>query len=594
MDSWRELRLEGVDGVTMSWMHRILQGDVLGLLTAWGMHFSEGGGGSGSWTTLSGATPLTLANAVASAIKRLVQFGLATQESEPTPSTPVDIMCNNGALKLVDNELPQGYRRITEIRFDGNTWYETEESLTGDDDVTMTLANTSSTGQNVFGSYNGTAEGRVNFSLFIYGANSTSYTYFRYGGQLVRPRYGSGKRTITFGKSGTSGFETNVSVTATTFTTPANTYIGMLPNSTSPAFTGSIVGNITVGSRLKWIPCERSSDGVIGYYETTNGVFLEPKGTGAPTAGAYEMSFTHVEVIGTPEEIDVLAIQPVSADNIVDGYGLNSSAGARQANANRCYMCIGYYPAGTTVVTRAKMTNLGGYLYTYRSETPSTTVFINSVSMSETTDIGGGWYERYATSTAEGYLYVQCTVNEETALEATWMVTQTAETASAEYLLAVGDYADTQDIISGAVERNVGVLVLDGTETWGTGGASVTYFYNTMDDIDGAAEDELICTHYPATTRNTLTVDTVCIRNNRNGILFSTPHGTTMTEWTEYLAAQYAAGTPVIVLYPLAEPTTDSVTGQHLSTFEGTNVVSIVAEVSPITVEVEYMAKSSS
>lgn len=479
MDSRRELRLEGVDGATMSWMHRILQGDVLGLLTAWGMHFSEGGG-SGSWTTLSGATPLTLANAVASAIKRLVQFGLATQESEPTPSTPVDIMCNNGALKLVDDELPQGYRRITEIRFDGNTWYETEESLTGDDDVTMTLANTSSTGQNVFGSYNGTAEGRVNFSLFIYGANSTSNSYFRYGGQLVRPRYGSGKRTITFGKSGTSGFDTNVSVTATTFTTPANTYIGMLPNSTSPAFTGSIIGDIVVGTRLKWIPCERASDGSIGYYETHSGTFTAPSGTGAPTKGDYDGSHYTLQIVGTPETLSVSA----------DG--------------------------------------------------------------------------------------------------------QATQTATVQNLFGVGDYKDTHDVISGAVERNVGVLVLDGTETWGTGGASVTYFYNTMDDIDGAAEDELICTHYPATTRNTLTVDTVCIRNNRNGILFSTPYGTTMTEWTEYLAAQYAAGTPVIAVYPLDEETTEQVDPQTLTTVVGTNVVSIVAEVSPITVEVEYMAKASS
>lgn len=178
--------------------------------------------------------------------------------------------------------LPDGYESIIGIKFDGDFWYDTGEKMNGNDDVTMTLANTSSTGQNVFGSYNGTAEGRVNFSLFIYGGNSTSSSYFRYGEQLARPKLGSNERTITFGKSGTSGFATDVSVTPTTFETPANTYIGMLPNSTSPAYTGNIIGNILISNRLKYVPCKRVSDGVIGYYEILKGTFIEPSGSGTP------------------------------------------------------------------------------------------------------------------------------------------------------------------------------------------------------------------------------------------------------------------------------------------------------------------------
>ena len=55
---------------------------------------------------------------------------------------------------MADNELPIGYKRITGIKFDGDFWYETGEALTGDDDVTMTLANTANAGQNVFVSSN--------------------------------------------------------------------------------------------------------------------------------------------------------------------------------------------------------------------------------------------------------------------------------------------------------------------------------------------------------------------------------------------------------------------------------------------------------
>lgn len=184
-------------------------------------------------------------------------------------------------------ELPAGYKRLAGIRFDGDTWYETGEALTGADVVTMTLDNTASQGQNVFGSYNGTSASARNFSLFIYGNGSASSSYFRYGDQLLRPRYGNGERTITFGKNGTDGFATDASVTPDTFTTPANAYIGMLPNSTSPAYTGDIKGNIAVGTRLKWIPCERESDGVIGYYESVKGNYIEPSGTGTPISLGY-------------------------------------------------------------------------------------------------------------------------------------------------------------------------------------------------------------------------------------------------------------------------------------------------------------------
>lgn len=268
-----------------------------------------GSGGGGTATTLTGQTsPISLINAIAGRIQSLLQYGKVLQASTPTPSVPVDIYCNNGKLVAVDDELPVGYKRIESIAFDGDFYYETGEAMSGDDDVTMTLADTKTAGQNIFGSYNGTSSGSKNFSLFIYGNGSSTGSYLRYGEQLLRPKFGSGERTITFGKSGTSGFATDTSATPEEFTTPANAFIGMLPNSTSPAFSGTIVGNITVGTRLKYIPCERQSDGAIGYYEAVKGAFLEPVGTGVPVKGAYDHSHDTIIVVeGTPEAISVTA-----------------------------------------------------------------------------------------------------------------------------------------------------------------------------------------------------------------------------------------------------------------------------------------------
>ncbi|MBQ6121424.1 MAG: hypothetical protein IJI59_06750 [Clostridia bacterium] len=253
----------------------------------------------GTIVTVSGTAPLVLQNAVAKPIRSLIQYGKCVTEDG-------DIFCNNGMLFAADDELPSGYRRITGIKFDGDFWYDTGETLNGNDDVTMTLANTATQGQNVFGSYNGTSAGTKNFSLFIYGGGSQSNSYFRYGEQLLRPRFGSNEHTITIGGNGTSGFQIDVTATPETFTTAATAYIGMLPNSSSPAYTGSIMGNILVGERLKYIPCEREADNVVGYWEAVNGLFLEPIGTGTPIKGEYDTSRLNVLMLdGSPETLTI-------------------------------------------------------------------------------------------------------------------------------------------------------------------------------------------------------------------------------------------------------------------------------------------------
>ena len=192
------------------------------------------------------------------------------------------------ALYIEDGILPSGYRELIGIAYGGDFHYETGEKLYGSDVITITLDNTSTTGQNVFGSYNGTASGRKNFSLFIYGNGSSSNSYLRYGEALYRPKYGTGKRTLVFGGNGTTeGFATDVTITPDTFVTDVQAFIGWLPNSSSPHYSGDIVGRITAGDRLIWIPCEREEDGEIGYYELNSETFIEKAGTGTPVSLGY-------------------------------------------------------------------------------------------------------------------------------------------------------------------------------------------------------------------------------------------------------------------------------------------------------------------
>ena len=47
-----------------------------------------------------------------------------------------------GHAELRDDELPNGYKRLTDVVFDGNTYYETNQILYGTDTLTVRLSNT--------------------------------------------------------------------------------------------------------------------------------------------------------------------------------------------------------------------------------------------------------------------------------------------------------------------------------------------------------------------------------------------------------------------------------------------------------------------
>ena len=426
-----------------------------------------------------GVSPLSLPSAVQASLVYLKQKGVCEQNGTPTPSAPIDIKCNNGVIKYKDKELPVGFIRLLDINFDGGFHYITNEKLYGSDDISMTVSNTSSSGQNLFGSYAGTGEGTKNFSLYVYGSNS-SQCYFRYGERLYRPRLGAGRRSITFGESGTTGFYDNVSITPETFESDSVAWIGMLPNSSSSHFSGTIEGNILVSDRLKYIPCKRLSDGAIGYYEVNTNVFLEPRGNGTPTTTGIDDSQMELVIVGTKEVIS-----------------------------------------------------------------------INN------------------------------------------------QTASAEDLLQITNYADEQDIISGEVIRRIGVKVLDGTENWVKESDNGTQFYLVIDDMKlfrTSDRGNLLCSHFSVYS------DTPMINNTiQTSQLVSPPDYYPIikirndsiipgdaNDFKRFLAEEYNAGTPVIVLYVLDEETTEQVNPQQLNTVAGNNTITVTAEVGNIPLEAKY------
>lgn len=409
-------------------------------------------------------------------------------EAVPTPDAPMDIVSNNGKLVVRDTELPVAYKRLKDIVFDGEVYYATGTYLTGADTTTFTM-NATEGARNVLGCYTGSSSGD-NFSFYLAAAGSSSYV--RYKNNLYRPVIdtdGLGQDyTLSITPTGTTGFDTNVTWTELEFTCPDKLYIGWLANATSPKFLGTFKGNITVSNRANFVPCERVSDGAIGYYDTYSETFFENQGTGTPTTSGYDNTHYIIYTDGTVETIE---------DTI-------------------------------------------------------------------------------------------------------------GNTATAEMLLKVGDYTDVQEIISGGVTRKCKVLVCNGTEDWYatiSDGWYLTGMYCLrISDLLGenanitTNRQSPYCTHFERST-NWISVGDRAGKiqtyagagHNMIGLGYGTVSDANLPLFKQWLADQYAAGTPVIVLYPLATPTTESVAGQTMQVQDGDNTLEITqASLNNLELEAEY------
>jgi hypothetical protein len=165
--------------------------------------------------------------------------------------------------------------------------------------------------------------------------------------------------------------------------------------------------------------------------------------------------------------------------------------------------------------------------------------------------------------------------------------------------------------------RRVKKLVLDGTEVGWTKASSARVFYNTsiVDDANNAVGIvTVLSSHYDAQI-NVSTVGNVndkhcCFRTSAKTIYIADSNFEAISEFVEYLAAQYAAGTPVTVWYVLAEPETaivneplckigdyaDTLTSEQagviLPTNDGNTTISVDTALAPSKFEVKVHAKA--
>ena len=176
-------------------------------------------------------------------------------------------------------------------------------------------------------------------------------------------------------------------------------------------------------------------------------------------------------------------------------------------------------------------------------------------------------------------------------------------TATTEMLLSLVQsattvYTDEQEVISGAVTRKVGVKIFNGQEDWtlasNADASGNRVFYIAITDKMTGNNKPMLCTHYAyvgSASYSTLTTGSFLSNASNTDVYFDGGSITTQAAWQQWIAAQYAAGTPVIVTYPLATETTETVTGQPMSVQQGTNIVEITqAALDDLELEVSYYA----
>jgi hypothetical protein len=125
---------------------------------------------------------------------------------------------------------------------------------------------------------------------------------------------------------------------------------------------------------------------------------------------------------------------------------------------------------------------------------------------------------------------------------------------------------DEWDAVSGTVMRRVGVKVFDGTEAFEESTYYVMLPISKISPVP-VANSKVFCTHFPDVNWNTTVLGcwfgASAFAVNKAGHSAFTSAATAKT----WLAVQYAAGTPVTVLYKLATPSTETLAPVPLPTY---------------------------
>ena len=160
-------------------------------------------------------------------------------------------------------------------------------------------------------------------------------------------------------------------------------------------------------------------------------------------------------------------------------------------------------------------------------------------------------------------------------------------TVTCDMLLGMASIRDEQEILTGVRIKRIGIKVLDGTEDWSEHTIPLGTWYEA-DILDNNMYSHLLCTHFvnrPVAINN----NSIYKGAGESVLKIRYDDAGSLANFKQWLATQYANGTPVILTYALETPTTDTTSPQVLEVKSGNNTIEITdASLSDLLIEAKY------
>lgn len=501
---------------------------------------------SGYLDTVTGNDAIALPKAKANGLKSVKLFGGCEQSGTPTPTSPQDIVCNNGALKYSANMANVneqtalvGYYISAQgaLTIDTNNWtYQNFIPVKPNTTYTLTMSSS------------------------VYYVTISEYSTANDRGFVIR-------------KAGSSGG--NTSLTITTGATTNFVRFGTNIDRTEVTLEKVLAINWMLnegGTALPYAPYAEGgiyTDGTVETVELT-GKNLFDKTTALlgdiSTSGSYTPRTYRV----VSDYIPVIFGQTfVGSGTLVDTDGVNYGASVIKA----------FYKADKSYIAGSRGSVTGAFTIKDNECAYIRIVFFNqSLVAGKTVSIENSVLQLELGSSPTSYAPYY-----------------NGGTATAEMLLSVANYTDIQSVLDGAVTRNVGIKVLDGTENWREASVKGLFFCDMgFPSVTGYVE-KVFCTRYLGVKSGNASMPDLTAKL-ANTVTFGIAvhikdlqYQDDIASFVAYLVAQYQAGTPVIVVYPTRSPTTETVTGQTLQVTSGTNILQITqASIDNLQLEATY------
>lgn len=584
--------------------------------------------------TISGIPPLQLLGAVADSLTSLKAFG-GTKENYgiPTEYTQIDYATKKGTAS-VQGKFNTGIRPTADdVKIEMKVKIGDEAQASGQTTVgsfyacqSRASANSPITGLSGSSSSNG-INGNVNGQLI-----TSSITRIKDHIDLIIHEYKNGSQTL-YVKDLTTNTEDTQTGTYTFAAPTKNLFI--FGNTTT---TNNLNNNNAIYYCKIWesgtlvfdaVPVIRNSDNLVGLYDKVSETFIEPiVGEG----GGFEAGAVTTPTPSDPMDIycnnGKISVLDHTNWNVITnpdsetgkGMFINTSGVLSKANDRGAGVFIPVTVGKKyTVMINRRTVDLGTILrygQSNNSEPPS--------SSEQLLD----WYRGTLTdgmmisfTAKRPYFVMQLSAN---LVEATGGIDNSIEvieasgdnetiaitdennttvcTATANNIFAINTYKDMQEIITGATTHKVGVIVLDGTESFSLVSGYTSIFRTPNDAVFPANfasnpnNNIGICSHFkivPTSTNLASNIQNGQLGWNTNGAMtIKNDSFTTVAQFKSWLAAQYAAGTPVIVVYPLAtEYEEPAPIAQAMTVVDGDNTVSLTQQgMAPLELEATYTA----